>query len=73
MLHKIVVAGRPWQIAWNGRPFERFGSRDEAVMVALHWAVNARAQGHRVKVLLEDLSGALQPVKEIPRRELRPG
>lgn len=63
MLHKIVVHARPhWQIAWNGHSFERFGSRDEAVMVALQWAENARAQGHRVKILLEDLSGALQPV-----------
>lgn len=65
MLQKIVVCGRPWQIAWNGRSFDRFRSRDEAVMVALQWAENARAQGHRVKVLLEDLSGVLQPLQEV--------
>jgi hypothetical protein len=65
MVHKIVVAGRPWQIAWNGRNFERYNSRDEAVMVALKWAENARSQGHRVKVMLQDLTGALQPVKEL--------
>jgi hypothetical protein len=69
MLHKIVVHARPhWQIAWNGRSFDRFGSRDEAVMVALQWAENARAQGHRVKILLEDLGGALQPVMGPQRR-----
>ena len=69
MLHRIVVYARPyWQIAWNGRIFDRFGSRDEAVMVALQWAENARAQGHRVKLFLEDLTGALQPVKGPQRR-----
>jgi hypothetical protein len=69
MPHEIVVHARPaWQIAWNGRCFDRFGSRDEAVMVALQWAENARAQGHRVKVLLEDLGGALQPVMGERRR-----
>lgn len=69
MFHKIVVYARPvWQIAWNGRSFDRFGSRDEAVMVALQWAENARAQGHRVKVMLEDLTGALQPVMGDQRR-----
>jgi hypothetical protein len=63
MEHELIVYARPtWLISYNARRYDHFSSRDEAVMRAMQWAENARAQGHKVRVLLEDQRGTLQPV-----------